>query len=132
MSQKITTPVKDLVHAAKARLNELTAEEAIALQDNEDVVIVDIRDVRERHRDGYIKGSLHVPRGMLEFWICPDSPYHKSELAQDKHYVFHCASGWRSALAADVAQTMGMKPVSHIESGFNGWIKAGGPIVKDD
>lgn len=131
MPQEITTTVKQLVEAAKANINELTAEEAMKLQHDEGVVIVDIRDIRERQRDGYIEGTLHVPRGMLEFWIDPNSPYHKPIFTEDKHFVFHCASGWRSALASDTAQKMGLKPVSHINSGFTGWIKAGGPIIKD-
>jgi rhodanese-related sulfurtransferase len=92
------------------------------------VVIIDIRDVRELQRDGKIPGSFHCPRGMLEFWIDPSSPYHKDVFAQDKKFVFHCASGWRSALATQVAQRMGLKPVAHIESGFTGWKKAGGPV----
>lgn len=128
MPQDITLKVRQLVEEAKKAIDEITAEEAIALHGDDNVVIVDIRDVRELKREGKIPGSFHCPRGMLEFWLDPDSPYHKDLFAQDKKYVFHCASGWRSALATEVAQRMGLKPVAHIESGFSGWKKAGGPV----
>jgi rhodanese-related sulfurtransferase len=128
MAQDITTGVKHLVEEAKKAIEEISAEEAVALIENDSVVIVDIRDVRELQRDGKIPDSFHCPRGMLEFWIDPSSPYHKDVFAQDKKFVFHCASGWRSALATQVAQRMGLKPVAHIESGFTGWVKAGGPV----
>ena len=132
MPQDITLHIKEMVSEARSRIHEVTPTEAISLSEDDSVVIVDIRDVRERGRDGYIKNSLHVPRGMLEFWIDPDSPYHKPIFAQDKHFIFHCASGWRSALATDTAQKMGLKPVSHIEGGLGAWVKAGGPIEKDE
>ncbi len=132
MTQTITRHVKDMVEEARSRINEISADEAISLSGQTDVVIIDLRDVRERKREGYIEGSLHIPRGMLEFWIDPESPYHKPILAEDKHFIFHCASGWRSALATDSANEMGLKPVSHIEGGFSAWIKAGGPIIKPD
>ena len=132
MPQNITAHIKDMVSDARTRINEVTPDEAISLIDDEGTVIVDIRDVRERGRDGYIKNSLHVPRGMLEFWIDPDSPYHKPIFGEDKHFIFHCASGWRSALATDTAQKMGLKPVSHIEGGLGAWVKAGGPIENDE
>lgn len=132
MAQKIHYGVKQMVAEARAEINELTVDEAIKLQGNDDVVIVDIRDIRERQREGYIPGAFHCPRGMLEFWLDPVSPYHKDVFAQDKHFVFHCAAGWRSALAAQVAQKMGLKPVSHIEGGFAAWVEAKGPIEKQD
>ena len=128
MAQDITTGVKHLVEEAKKAIEELSAEEAVALIGDDSVIIIDIRDVRELQRDGKIPGSFHCPRGMLEFWIDPSSPYHKDVFAQDKKFVFHCASGWRSALATQVAQRMGLKPVAHIENGFTGWKKAGGPV----
>ncbi len=128
MAQDITSGVKHLVEEAKKAIGELSAEEAVALIGDDSVVIIDIRDVRELQRDGKIPGSFHCPRGMLEFWIDPSSPYHKEVFAQEKKFVFHCASGWRSALATQVAQRMGLKPVAHIESGFTGWKKAGGPV----
>ena len=95
-------------------------------QDN--VVFVDIRDPREIEREGTIPGAFRCTRGMLEFWIDPESPYHKPVFAQDKKFVFFCGGGWRSALAAKVAHEMGLKPVAHIDGGFAAWKKAGAPI----
>jgi rhodanese-related sulfurtransferase len=128
MAQDITTGVKHLVEEAKKAIEEIAAEDAVALIEDDSVVIIDIRDVRELQREGKIPGSFHCPRGMLEFWIDPASPYHKDIFAQEKKFVFHCASGWRSALATHVAQRMGLKPVAHIDSGFSGWKEAGGPV----
>ncbi|MEM6665462.1 MAG: rhodanese-like domain-containing protein, partial [Pseudomonadota bacterium] len=92
-----------------------------------DLVIVDIRDVRERQRTGFIPGSFHAPRGMIEFWIDPQSPYHKPIFAEDRTFVFHCASGWRSALTVATLQDMGFE-AAHLKEGFSGWEKAGGPV----
>lgn len=128
MPQQITASVKQMVEEARSEIEEISAEDAIGLLNDDNVVIVDIRDVRELYRDGKIPGALHAPRGMLEFWIDPESPYHKDIFAGDKKFVFHCASGWRSALATRMAKQMGLKPVAHIETGFGGWKKAGGPI----
>lgn len=130
MPQEIKLSVKQLVTEAKEEIREISAEEAVKLHGDDSVVIVDVRDVRELRRDGKIPGSFHCPRGMLEFWIDPASPYHKEIFAQDKTFIFHCASGWRSALATEVAQRMGLKPVAHIDSGFSGWKKAGGLVEK--
>ena len=91
-------------------------------------VFVDIRDPREIQREGKIPNSFSCPRGMLEFWIDPDSPYHKEIFNQDKKYVFYCAAAGRSALAAKAAQDMGLSPVSHREGGFAAWKKSGNPI----
>jgi len=89
----------DMVHAARARITEIETPDLIAKLDDPNVVIVDIRDIRELQRTGTIPGAIHAPRGMIEFWVDPDSPYHKDIFAQEgKSYVFHCASGWRSAL----------------------------------
>ena len=127
MPQEITTGVKQMVEAAKAEIENLSVEQTQNEMNNPDTIIVDLRDVRELQREGRIPGSLHVPRGMLEFWIDPKSPYHKPVFAEDKKFIFHCASGWRSALAAKLAQDMGLKPVAHIETGYSGWVKAGAP-----
>lgn len=132
MAQKIEISVKELVEKAKSEIEEISAEDALALANDDAVVIVDIRDVRELKRDGKIPGSFHCPRGMLEFWIDPASPYHKDVFAEDKKFVFHCASGWRSALATQMAQRMGLKPVAHIDSGFSGWKQAGGPVEEPE
>ena len=94
----------------------------------DDTVLVDIRDPRELSRDGKVPGAFHCPRGMLEFWIDPASPYFKPMFGQDKKYVFFCAGGLRSALAAQTALHMGLKPVAHVRGGFGAWKKAGGPV----
>jgi len=128
MAQTITTSVKALVDAAEQDIENLSTEQAIALHGKDDVLLIDIRDIRELQRDGKVPGAFHCPRGMLEFWIDPESPYHKPVFAQDKKYVFFCAGGLRSALAAHTAQKMGLKPVAHIRGGFGAWKKAGGPV----
>lgn len=120
-------PVKTMVAEARARITEITATDAIAMHGQDDVVIVDIRDIRERQKLGYISGSFHAPRGMLEFWVDPESPYFKDIFGQDKRFILHCASGWRSALSAATLQDMGFE-AAHIDSGFTGWVKAGGAV----
>jgi rhodanese-related sulfurtransferase len=128
MAQTITRGYKALLDEAQAKIKTLPVDDAVALHGRDDTVFVDLRDPRELEREGRIPGALHCPRGMLEFWIDPDSPYHKPAFAQDKTYVFFCAAGWRSALSAATAQDMGLKPVAHIEGGFTAWKKAGGPV----
>jgi len=128
MPQTITRGYKTLLDEASAKIRTLPVQEAMALHGREDVVLVDLRDPRELERDGRIPGSVHCPRGMLEFWIDPESPYHKPVFNQDKTFVFFCAAGWRSALSAATAQDMGLKPVAHIEGGFTAWKNAGGPV----
>jgi rhodanese-related sulfurtransferase len=95
-----------------------------------EAVIVDIRDPRELEREGKIPGSFSCTRGMLEFWIDPASPYGKPIFQEDKKFIFHCASGWRSALAAKTAQDMGLKPVAHLGGGFTAWRDAGETVEK--
>ena len=126
----ITKGIEQLLAAARAKIEEIPAAEALALQEDEAVQIVDIRDVRELDRDGMIPGALHAPRGMLEFWVDPASPYHREVFANGKKFVLYCASGWRSALAAETLQDMGLEPVAHIEGGFVAWKEAGGPVVE--
>mgnify|MGYP001556670997 CR=1 FL=1 len=128
MPQNITTGYRALVDAANAEVETLPAEEAIKLAGRDDVVLVDIRDIRELTRDGKVPGAFHCPRGMLEFWIDPHGSYHKPVFAQDKKFVFFCAGGLRSALAAQTAQRMGLKPVAHVKGGFGAWKQAGGPV----
>jgi rhodanese-related sulfurtransferase len=128
MAQTITNGYKALLAEAEAVVETLPVEDAVALAGREDVVLVDLRDPREQEREGVVPGAFHCPRGMLEFWIDPESPYHKPVFAQDKRFVFFCAGGWRSALAAKTAQEMGLKPVAHIRGGFGAWKKAGGPV----
>ncbi len=130
MPQKITMGSKAMVAAAKAQIVEHSAEEAIRLAERPDVVLVDLRDPRELEREGRIPGAFHCPRGMLEFWIDPDSPYFKPVFGEDKTFVFFCAGGMRSALAAKTAKDMGLKPVAHILGGFGAWRTAGGAVEK--
>jgi len=125
MALKITTA--EMVANARARIEEITATDAIALANDPSVQIVDLRDPRERERTGFIPGSFHCPRGMLEFWVDPTSPYFKDVFAEDKKFVFHCASGWRSAISVATLQDMGFD-AAHITEGFTGWEKAGGPV----
>ena len=128
MPQTIHTGIKALIDEANAEIETLSAAEAIAAAGKDDVIIVDIRDPREIERDGRIPGAFACTRGMLEFWIDPASPYHKPKFAEDKRFVFFCGGGWRSALAAQAAHRMGLKPVAHIGGGFGAWKKAGGPV----
>jgi rhodanese-related sulfurtransferase len=129
MPQTITKGYKALVEAASKEIETLTVTEAQALLGDPEVVIVDLRDPRELEREGKMPGAFHCPRGMLEFWIDPESPYHKPVFAEDKRFVFFCGGGWRSALAAKTAQDMGLKPVAHIDGGFTAWKKGGAPVV---
>jgi rhodanese-related sulfurtransferase len=128
MSQKITTGFRALVDAAEREVETLSIDDARALHGRNDVVFVDLRDIRELEREGRMPGAFHCPRGMLEFWIDPDSPYHKPVFGEDKRFVFFCAGGWRSALAAQTAHRMGLNPIAHIKGGFGDWKKAGGPV----
>jgi rhodanese-related sulfurtransferase len=130
MPQKITHGVKDMLKSAEAEIETLRAADAVAFQGRDDTVLVDLRDPREREREGVIPGAFSCTRGMLEFWIDPESPYHKPVFAEDKRFVFFCAGGMRSALAAQTAKHMGLQPVAHIEGGFKAWREAGGPVEK--
>ena len=126
----LKTTVKDMVARANAEIRTIPVEEAKTLLEDDNTVFVDIRDVRELERDGMIPGAMHAPRGMLEFWVDPESPYHKEIFASGKTFVFYCASAWRSALATKTLQDMGLEPVAHLEGGFGGWKKADGPVVE--
>ncbi len=125
MTINIKKGCEQLVEEAEAEIDTLSAEEAIALA-ADDTLIVDLRDVRELRREGRIPGSFHMPRGMLEFWIDPQSPYFKDVFDEDKRVVFHCNRGWRSALAARTAKEMGLQRVCHVGGGFVAWVAAGG------
>jgi rhodanese-related sulfurtransferase len=120
---------KALVEAAEAKIRTISAIEAIDKLGADDVVFVDLRDVRELKREGGIPGAFHCPRGLLEFWIDPESPYHHVVFAEPKEFVFFCNLGWRSALAADVAQDMGLT-TCHIDGGFEAWKAAGGEVAQ--
>ncbi len=128
ITQQITTGCYALVEAAEREIETITVEEAVALHGGNDVVFVDIRDIRELNREGRVPGAFHCPRGMLEFWIDPDCTYHKAVFAEEKRFLFFCAGGLRSALAAETASRMGLKPVAHIAGGFGAWKRADGPV----
>ncbi|MBI2719900.1 MAG: rhodanese-like domain-containing protein [Rhizobiales bacterium] len=132
MAQRIMHGYKQMMAEAEARVDAVTAAEAIKLAQRPDVVVVDIRDPREIAREGRIPGSFHAPRGMLEFWVDPESPYHKPVFAEEKTFIIHCASGWRSLLATDLLQRMGLKPVINLKGGFSAWKAAGGPVEPAD
>jgi rhodanese-related sulfurtransferase len=119
-----------MVDEAKSRIRSLSLEEARARHGRDDVVFVDVRDVRELERDGMIPGAFHCPRGMLEFWVDPESPYYKDVFGSGKEFVFYCSAGWRSALAADTARQMGLEPVSDVDGGFTAWKEAGLPVAE--
>ncbi|GIT85992.1 rhodanese-like domain-containing protein [Roseobacter sp. OBYS 0001] len=125
---KLKLSSAQMVANARARIKEIETPDLIAMLDDPNVVIVDIRDIRERQRSGYIPGSFHAPRGMIEFWVDPDSPYFKDIFAQDdKMFVFHCASGWRSGITTATLQDMGFD-AAHLKEGFSTWEKQGGPV----
>jgi rhodanese-related sulfurtransferase len=128
MALKMKKTVKELVAEANAEIQTISASEAVRLKEDADVLLVDLRDIRELNRDGKVPGAFHAPRGMLEFWVDPESPYYKDIFGSGKKFVFFCAGGMRSALAAQTVQRMGLEPVCHIEGGFRAWQEAGGPV----
>jgi rhodanese-related sulfurtransferase len=117
-----------LIEAAKREIQELEPDQVMAEFTRGDTVIIDVRDVREIERDGRIPGSFNCPRGMLEFWIDPASPYFKPIFGEEKRFIFHCALDWRSALATQTAQNMGLGNVAHLKGGFKAWKAAGGAV----
>jgi len=119
---------KELLAEAEAKIETISPEAAKDLLGAPDVAFVDLRDPREREREGVIPGAFSCPRGMLEFWIDPESPYHKPLFAEAKRFVFFCAGGWRSALATATAKEMGLDNVCHIGGGFSAWREAGGAV----
>lgn len=127
---------KTLLAEANARIETISVDQAAELLDRDDVQFVDIRDVRELAAEGKFPGAVHAPRGMLEFWVDPESPYFRSVFAQDendpKRFVFFCAAGWRSALTVDTLQQMGMRNICHIDGGFGAWKEAGQPILSPE
>jgi rhodanese-related sulfurtransferase len=121
--------VKSMVDDAMSVITTYSVEEAMELHGRDDVQFVDLRDVRELEREGVIPGAFHAPRGMLEFWVDPESPYHKPVFGQDKRFVLFCAAGWRSALATKTLQDMGLPKVAHIDGGFTAWKEKGAPTA---
>ena len=126
---KLKIGYKELIAHAMDQIETLSLEKAQDLIGDGETVFVDIRDVRELEREGMIPNAMHAPRGMLEFWVDPDSPYYKPIFGEGKRLVLYCASAWRSALATETLQRMGVPNVSHIEGGFSAWKKAQLPTV---
>ncbi len=126
----LTKGFKQLIAEARAKITTLTLAQARSKFDDPNVVFVDIRDVRELEREGMIPGAFHAPRGMLEFWVDPDSPYFRDIFGSGKEFVLYCASAWRSSLATAQLQEMGLSPVCHVEGGFKAWKEAGFPVAE--
>ncbi len=121
---------KALIDEAGAQIKTYSVEQAQAKLADPNVQFVDIRDVRELEREGVIPGAFHAPRGMIEFWVDPDSPYFKPVFGENKEFIFFCAAGWRSALTTKTVQDMGLAPVADIEGGFTAWKKTGAPVAE--
>jgi len=130
MALNIIKGYQQLVAEAEKEIETISIDDALQLHGSENVVFVDLRDVRELSREGFIPDAFHCPRGMLEFWIDPGCIYFKDIFAGGKKFLFYCNLGWRSALAAQVSQQMGLSPVAHIDGGFDAWKQAGGPVTK--
>lgn len=130
MASQIKLGIRKLLEDANAHIRAVRPDDALTMANDPSVVFVDLRDPRELARDGKIPGAFHCPRGMLEFWIDPESPYAKPIFQEDRTFVFYCGSGWRSALATKTAQDMGLAPVAHLEGGYTAWRAAGGDTEK--
>src|ERR1700685_2412245 len=128
MALKLKKTVKELVAEANAEIETIDAKAAMKLKDDPNVLMVDLRDIRELNRDGKVPGALHAPRGMLEFWVDPESPYYKEVFGSGKKFVFFCAGGLRSALATQAGERRGLEPVCHIRGGFRAWKEKGGAV----
>lgn len=125
MAQTITRGIQALLDEANAQVETLNVADAKAAVERGEALLIDLRDPREIEREGRIPGAFPCTRGMLEFWIDPESPYAKPVFQQDTKFIFHCAGGWRSALAAKTAQDMGLRSVAHLGGGFKAWREAG-------
>jgi len=123
---------RKLIDEATAKITTLSLDEASQRFNDPRTLFVDIRDVRELQREGQIPNAFHAPRGMLEFWVDPESPYHKTELSEDRDLILYCQSGWRSALATAALVDMGVERVAHIAGGFAAWKNAGLPIEEKE
>lgn len=127
---KLKIGYQELIDSAMAEIETLPLEEAQTLLTDPNVVFVDIRDIRELERDGMIPNAFHAPRGMLEFWVDPSSPYYKPIFGEGKRLILYCASAWRSALSAHTLQKMGVPRICHLEGGFGAWKRAQLPVVE--
>ena len=120
---------KTLLEEADATVESIDAPELAKQQGDPDLVLIDLRDIRELQKEGLLEGAVHAPRGMLEFWIDPDSPYARPIFQEDKRFVFYCRSDWRSTLAVAVAMRLGLQRVTHLKGGFGAWKDAGFDVV---
>ena len=127
---RVKTSVFKLVESAKKQVNNLEVSDAIKMHSNKTNLFIDVRDIREIQKSGRILGAKHVPRCMLEFWIDPESPYHKDFFNNNYHFIFYCASDWRSALATLSANEIGLLNTSNLVGSINKWIEEEGPIEK--
>jgi len=123
---------KALVDEAMAQVKTYSLDEAKAKLGDPSVQFVDIRDIRELEREGIVPGAFHAPRGMLEFWVDPESPYYKPVFGEDKEFILFCGAGWRSALSAKTLMDMGLDKVAHIDGGFTAWKAAGAPVAQKE
>jgi len=121
-----------LVDEAMSEIRTYSVEQVRAKLDDPRVQLVDVRDVRELEREGIVPGAFHAPRGMIEFWVDPASPYYKPVFGEDREFIFFCAGGLRSALTAKTVQDMGLASVAHIEGGFSAWKAAGAPTMQKE
>ena len=124
------TSINDLVKKAKSEIEELSVEEVKREISEGSTILIDIRDFRERLLEGTIPGAVSTPRGMIEWWFDPDSPYHKEEFTFDQRYVLFCSLGWRSALATSALKDLGFSNVAHLEQGFTGWVDSDQTVEK--
>ncbi len=127
---KITIGFKSLVAQAESKIKTLSPKEVEQRISQKGVLLIDLRDIRELQREGKIPKSVHIPRGMLEFWLDPESPYYKTYFDTAEEIIFHCNKGWRSALATYTAQQMGLKNISHMQGGLEQWVKDVGLIER--
>ena len=123
---------RQLVDEAMAQVTTYSVDQVRARLDDPQVQLVDIRDVRELEREGVVPGAFHAPRGMLEFWVDPESPYYKPVFGEDKEFILFCGAGWRSALSTRTLQDMGLPRVAHIDGGFTAWKAAGAPVAQKE
>ena len=132
MPSKITLGYRQLIDNANAAIRTIRPDEAVAMAADASVIFVDLRDPREITREGKIPGAFHCPRGMLEFWVDPESPYYKPVFGEDKEFILFCGAGWRSALSTKTLQDMGLDNVAHIDGGFTAWKEAGAPVAQKE
>ena len=120
---------RQLVDEASAQIRTYSVAQALEKSASADVQLIDVRDIRELEREGVVPGAFHAPRGMIEFWVDPESPYFKPVFGQPKEFILFCGAGWRSALTTKTLQDMGLENVAHIDGGFTAWKAAGAPVA---